>query len=314
MIEGKVSLTVYLDVIWLLNFFFDLFLILLTGLILKRKLRWWKIITASLLGSSMVLFLFTPYGQLASHPIAKLLTSCFIVLLAFGFGRFRIFFQNLLSFYFVSFVVGGGMLGTYFFFEFSMVFQDSVLLTNSNSFGDPISWTFVLIGFPIAWYYARHQFDQVEMTKIQYDQIVQVTIRLNEKVETVKGLIDSGNQLYDPISKTPVMIIETGKVQHIIPPSILAIIEDDNPIEKMHEVDTNWLNKLRIIPYRGVGNDHQFLVAFKPDEVTIEKNSETIVVSKVFVGLNGRSLSADGNYECIVHPKMLQSGRIKNVS
>ncbi len=262
----------------------------------------------------MVLFLFTPFAESASHPLTKFFVSCMMVIVAFGFKRFRFFIQSLLAFYFVSFVIGGGMLGTYYFFEVSFVFQDSVILTNANGFGDPISWLFVLIGFPLTWFYSRHQFDQVEMTKIHYDQIVEVSIEISGKSIILKGLIDSGNQLYDPITKLPVMIVESEKMVQIIPQEIIDLVSDQDPLEKMHETDHCWMNRLRIIPYRGVGQDHQFLFAIKPDEVIIQHREGSINVKKVLIGLNNRTLSSDGNYACIVHPKMIQSGRTENVS
>lgn len=312
--EGKVGLFVYLDIIWLLNFCFDLLLILLTALMLKRRLKWLNIILAAIIGSSMVVLLFTPLSTIASHPLTKFFVSCLIALCAFGFGRFRFFIQNVLAFYFVSFVIGGTLLGTYYFFEFSFVFQDTLMMTNSNGFGDPISWAFVLVGFPIAWYYARHQFDQVEMTKIQYDQIVHVTITVAEKKVAMNGLIDSGNHLCDPITKVPVMIAETDHILHLIPEEIHPLLTCENPLDKMHETEHSFMNRLRVIPYRGVGQDHQFLFAFRPDKVSIEKEEGTLVIRKVLIGLNNRMLSSDGHYECILHPKMIQIGKMEHVS
>ncbi|VWA41068.1 Sporulation sigma-E factor processing peptidase (SpoIIGA), partial [Bacillus altitudinis] len=85
---------IYLDVIWLLNFCFDLLLLLLTAFILKRQVKKRRYMLGALIGSSIVLLLFTPFAMIVSHPLGKLLFSVLIVLGTFGFQRFRSFFQK----------------------------------------------------------------------------------------------------------------------------------------------------------------------------------------------------------------------------
>lgn len=158
-------MTIYLDAIWLMNFCFDIMLLFLTAIILKRNIVWKKIMIASLIGSAIVILLFSPFAQLASRPESKLILSCVMVLYAFGFKKFRYFIENLLTFYFVTFAVGGGMLGTYYFFQVGFSFQNNMILTNGNGFGNPVSWLFIVVGFPIIWYFSRLRLEQVEAKK-----------------------------------------------------------------------------------------------------------------------------------------------------
>lgn len=51
-------MALYLDVIWFLNFCIDFLLIVLTGMVLKRKMQKWRLITGSLIGSLYVFFAF----------------------------------------------------------------------------------------------------------------------------------------------------------------------------------------------------------------------------------------------------------------
>jgi stage II sporulation protein GA (sporulation sigma-E factor processing peptidase) len=310
----KRGLSIYLDVIWLLNFCFDLLLIVLTAIILKRRIKWRNVLLSALIGSLLVLIFFTPFANISSHPLTKFFVSCLMIITAFGMKRLRYILQNLLMFYFVSFVMGGAMIGTYYFFEVSFLFHDNMIMTNAGGFGDPISWLFIIIGFPIIWYYSRLQFDQVEETKIQFEHIVVVTILFMDRTISLKGLIDSGNQLYDPITKTPVMIVEMEKMKRILPEEMVQFISEKDPLSLIEVNEPSWIDHLRIIPYRAVGFDHQFLFAIKPQEIFIEKNGERIKVKKALVGINKTNLSSDGHYECILHPKMIQKGKIENAS
>lgn len=297
-----------------MNFCFDLMLILLTAIILKRQMKWINVIVSALIGSSIILFFFSPYAEIVNHPLVKFFVSSLMVMISFGYKRIRFFMQNLLTFYFVSFVVGGALLGTHYFFEFSFIFQDQVFLTNVSNLGDTISWLFIIIGFPIVWYFSRFQFDHLEMTKIHYENIISAKIQMMNHSVSLRGLIDSGNQLYDPITKLPVMIVEMEKMKAIIPEEIFEFLSQEDPLSKLEHVNHPMISKMRIIPYRSVGQSHQFLFAVKPDKVMIEKQNQTISVTKVLLGLSQTKLSSDESYDCIVHPKMIQSGKIGNVS
>ncbi|MED4452781.1 sigma-E processing peptidase SpoIIGA [Metabacillus fastidiosus] len=308
-------MSIYLDVIWFLNFSFDLFLLLLTAIILKRKIKKLRLLLGALIGSGIVILMFTPFSFIAVHPLGKLAISVLMVLISFGFQRFRSFFQSLLTFYFVTFMIGGGMLGTHYFMQVEMGVLDGVMMTSSTGFGDPISWLFVLIGFPLAWYFSRNRLESLETKKIKFDQLVQVLIKVDSNELLLRGLIDSGNQLYDPISRSPVMIIDASKAKSFLPEKlfeqalkddVMASVSQDS--EEAHE----WEHRVRLIPYRVVGHENQFLLGFKPDEISIQTKEGTIHVKKAVIGLNRTTLSSDDEYDCIIHPKMMQG--IQNVS
>ncbi len=302
-------MTIYLDVIWLLNFFFDSFLLFLTAIILKRKVKKWRIFLGALIGSSIVLFYFTPYGAISSHPVMKLLYSILIVYSAFGFLKFRYFIKNLVTFYFITFMVGGGMLGLHYFFQTDIAFINGALMTQSSGFGDPVSWITVLIGFPLVWYFSKHNMEEIEMTKINYEQLVKVQVKIGEDYMYLKGLIDSGNQLYDPITQTPVMILETVRAASCFPAALIQ--QSQNPeVLDFSTIDPSWANRIRVVPYRAVGQEHQFLLAIRPDQVVIMNNEKEITVKKVLIGLSHTTLSSNGDYECINHPKMLTNTNI----
>ncbi|MBO9130256.1 sigma-E processing peptidase SpoIIGA [Bacillus sp. 165] len=298
-------MVVYADVIWLLNFCIDGLLLLLTAVILKRKVKRWKVLLGAFIGSTIVIFAFTPFAYIMNHPIAKLLYSVVMVYTVFGFQRFRTFFQTVMMFYFVTFMVGGGLIGLHYFIQ-SDILPHDVVNANSISFGDPVSWLFVLIGFPIILYFSKQRIESIEVKKLKYDQIVKVNITIGEQTIEIDGLIDSGNQLYDPISKLPVMILDVQHARELFPAWLIEHSKNIMAITETTE-DPFWLNRLRIIPYRGVGQQHQFLAAIRPDAVHLLHNGENHTVTKVLIGLNHTTLSTDNEYHCILHPKMFLS-------
>ncbi|MEK4651448.1 MULTISPECIES: sigma-E processing peptidase SpoIIGA [Niallia] len=299
-------MAIYLDVIWLLNFLFDSLLLYLTGILLKKKIIHWRILLGGLIGSLIILFSITPLSPYTNHPISKLLFSIVMVAMAFGYKRFRTYIQALMIFYLATFLIGGTLIGAHYFIQFDFNLSSSVLLASIKGFGDPISWLFVLLGFPIAWYFSRRNVEGMEVTKIQYEQIIDVIFQVGGKEFSIKGLVDSGNQVYDPISRLPVMFVSLKNIEKDMPAEIIRLTDQPEAIiYGSQPIAPEWESKMRIIPYKVVGKDHQLLIAVKPDSLLLKKEQEVIAVEKGLISFTNQVLSAEGIFDCIVHPKML---------
>ncbi len=237
-----------------------------------------------------------------------------MILTAFGYKRFRYFLSGVFTLYLVTFLAGGALIGVHYFIQFDLNLASNVALGSIKGFGDPISWLFVLIGFPIAWHFSKTNFERLEVTKIQYEKMVDVTVKLGNTMMKVKGLIDNGNQLYDPISKMPVMFVSLKNVKDV-PEEIMKLATEGERIilgEEEFAQDLDFV--LRIIPYKVVGREHQLIIAVKPNEILIESEGEILLVEKGLVSFTTQELSSDGAFQCIVHPKMLTGFKSKGTT
>ncbi|MCM3706135.1 MULTISPECIES: sigma-E processing peptidase SpoIIGA [Cytobacillus] len=299
-------MTVYLDVIWALNFMFDSLLLYLTAIILKRETGLWKIFAGGFIGSVIILLAFTPFNEYSGHPFTKLLFSIVMVLAVFGYKRLRYFVKALMTFYFATFLVGGSLIGIHYFINFDFTLSSSVMMASIKGFGDPISWLFVVIGFPLAWHFSKRNVEGIEMTKIHYDSLILVRVVINEAEYCFNGLIDSGNQLYDPISKMPVMFISIKDRLDEFPPEISKMAGNPEDIIMGSEsIGADWEHKMRVIPCKVVGQEHQLIIGFKPDRILFEKENEIIEAERGLISFSMQQLSSDDSFQCIVHPKML---------
>ncbi|MGR3763777.1 sigma-E processing peptidase SpoIIGA [Rossellomorea sp. NS-SX7] len=307
-------MTLYLDVIWLLNVCVDFILLWLTGLLLKRQFALWRIAIGSLIGSAIIILSFSPYAYVVGNPLVKLLFSLIMVYSAFGFKRFRYYLTNLLMFYFVTFLTGGILIGAHYFLTFNPGTEATVLLASIKGFGDPISWVFVMIALPIAWYFSKGRMDSVEHVKIQYDQLVDVAIKIGDYEFSVKGLVDSGNQLQDPISKTPVIIVSISSLKDSVPEEVSMLCEEAEDIfSGQLNLEVEWSDRLRIVPAQSVGRKSQLLAAIKPDSIIL-KDHESSWSSSGLIVFRHEPLSADESFGAIVHPRMASGKPIQNVS
>ncbi|WP_445488399.1 sigma-E processing peptidase SpoIIGA [Niallia sp. 03133] len=306
-------MAIYLDVIWLLNLLFDSLLLYLTAIVLKRNARIWRIILGGFIGSLIILCAVTPLRDYTSHPVSKLLFSIVMILIAFGYKKFRYFISGLLTFYFATFLIGGTLIGVHYFIQFDFQLTYSVLNASVKGFGDPISWLFVLLGFPLAWHFSKKNVEGIEMTKIKYDQIVEVGFRLANQQFSLRGLVDSGNQVYDPITRVPVMFVSLNSLNSEIPKDLIVFTENaDAVIYGEKSVSEEWESKMRIIPYKVVGKEHQLIIAIKPDDLFITIDHEIIAVEKGLISFTKQQLSSDDSFDCIVHPKMLTGKKMIN--
>jgi len=70
-----------------------------------------------------------------------------------------------------------------------------------------------------------------------------------------------------------------------------------------------WKDRLRLVPYRGVGGEIRLMLAFRPDAVEITLSGGRVVrTTRVLVGLEGGSLSPDGVYRAVIHPDLTEAG------
>lgn len=308
-------MTLYLDVIWLLNWLFDCLLLYWTAIILKRRASAFRIILGGLIGSSIVLFAFTPYNNLVDNAFMKILYSVFMVAAVFGFIRLKVFLKNLASLYLVTFLSGGILLGLHYLFQFKISSLQTGMAASLNRFGDPVSWMFIMIGFPLAWQFSKRAFASMEMTNITYEQMARVEIKIDGFQCSLDGLIDSGNQLYDPLSRAPVMIVSIDGVEiKAIPEDVLDLIRNPDSILQQESFHYTWSDRMRIIPCKVVGNDHQLLTAVKPDSIKIFQAGKEFDVRTGLISFTFQKLSPDHSYHCIVHPKMLTGTIVESAS
>jgi stage II sporulation protein GA (sporulation sigma-E factor processing peptidase) len=309
---GGSDLIVYLDVIWGLNWLFDALLLYLTAIMLKRSVKIWRVFAGGLIGSLLILLAITPFTY-AGHPAVKLAFSVMMVLAAFGYKRVSFFFKSLMTFYLVTFLIGGALTGVHYFISFDLDLTSSVAIANVKGFGDPVSWLFILLGFPLAWHFSRQGIGHMEMAKIQFDQLVTARISCYGMDLRLKGLVDSGNQLYDPISRMPVMFVSIASLLDEVPEAVKNMAENpERIIMGEGDIPPELEHRMKIIPCRVVGQEHQLIIAMKPDILEIESDGKIYNVEKALVSFTTQQLSVDDAFQCIIHPKMLSGTASEN--
>ncbi|GAA0364716.1 hypothetical protein GCM10008968_20630 [Bacillus horti] len=202
-------------------------------------------------------------------------------------------------------------MGLHFFFQSQHEVMNGILQTQSSGYGDPISWLFVVGGFIGMFWFSRSRWHQIEVTKRSVQELVEVEVSFGGHQIHCQGLVDTGNQLRDPVTKAPVMMLEQSCFEHVLPELLAKQLLDQDMMqgfnmEAVQEYE-EWTTRIRVIPYRGVRQGMQLMYALKPDYVKIILNQESYISSQVLIGLNQQSLSREGLFQAVVHPDLLQN-------
>ncbi|RYL95412.1 sigma-E processing peptidase SpoIIGA [Sporolactobacillus sp. THM7-4] len=302
-------MVLYLDAIWLLNLLIDACLLQLTAVLLKRQIHPCRLWCGAFTASAIVLILFTPFAILVTHPIGKVLFSMVIIFIAFGYHRLSIFLQNLAAFYFSAFAIGGGLFALHYFFQTSSVYANKGFLTTLN-YGDPISWIMVVLGFPVLWLFSKKRMDQAVIRKWQSSMGASVTIQVLDLNIEARGMIDSGNKLYDPLTRAPVMFLSREACGDSLPDVLFHSEGGMEQLLAQEELSDEWKNRIVFIPYRAIDGSRRFTAAFRPDRVLIMHEGKIIECRKVCIALTENQLSPSGDFNSIIHPDMLLHGKV----
>ncbi|WP_017471806.1 sigma-E processing peptidase SpoIIGA [Amphibacillus jilinensis] len=297
-------MTIYLDAIWVLNLLIDFMILQLTGYLVKKKNRGWSVWLASLFASSMVFIAVLYPSSIVLHPLGKILFSCVILFIGFKYVSFIDYVKTLMIFYFASFTLGGALMGVHFLFQQSFELNDFGFLTVSTGFGTPISWGFVVIGFPLCWWFTRQTMDKQTLINYQAEQIYSCQIKVLNRVVNSTAYLDSANHLIDPISQKPVVIIDNVIIKQLFSEDMVLRLKQMNQTLDLSKQDNQITNMIHFIPYQDVSNENGILLALKPDLFAFSNQTQAYRTKNVLLGLRFGPLSSGQHYHCLLNPKV----------
>lgn len=125
----------------------------------------------------------------------------------------------------------------------------------------------------------------------------EVLFHWNGTEVSVCGFVDTGNFLYDPISHLPVCILEEEAFKRYFHHSLEEFI-------KKYETD-----RIRLIPYRSIGKEEGVMTAICVSDLKIIEEKRRIEVPHAVIAVSKVSLSKWGQYEMLLHPDLIKNGR-----
>ena len=263
----------YIDSVFFVQFVMNLYLLSITGKILKCTATHFRIMFGALFGAAMIcLVILAPFSNIKIRLIIGAIpVSMSMIRIVFKIHTPRLLVKSCMVMAFCSFFLGSIVLWLDSRFAWPGWFKNSVR-------------TLVLFAF------FGYRFLLFLIRKFQNeknDDLKEIRIPIGEHNVHIKALLDTGNHLSEPISGAPVCIMSESAAKefqaYFVP-------------EKYHA-----------IPFRSVGKSLGIMDAYELPELVIEDTYREICCKHVIVAICNTGISKDSVYQMILHPELIEN-------
>ena len=301
-------MTVYIDVILIENLVMNYIILFATSIVLKIQRKQIRIILASLLGAIYTVITYiSNLKQIYSNIFLKLILSLIIIYIAFYPKTLKKLLKFTLIFYLTSFVFGGAAFALIY-----IVKPQEILLNNGLSL-ESTSMKVILISALVAFFIIVIGFKIVKNKISSKDMYCDLEVKINKKTINTRAMIDTGNFLKEPITNTPVIVLEHTLLYEGIAKEILNNMEqilggDFSNIPD--DIREKYISKLKVIPFSSLGKQNGMLLGIKAEEVII-KDEEERKIDNVIIGIYNKSLTKRGEYRALIGLELLEKEQYK---
>jgi stage II sporulation protein GA (sporulation sigma-E factor processing peptidase) len=268
---------VYADVLVSINLFVSYFILLAVSRFLNIEVKRLNLILASLLGGVYSLTIFLPPMSMFFSLLIKLITPATMLLVVFGFRDIKFFLKAITTFHMINFIFLGAT-----FLLWNFVSPPGLFMKNDVVYIN-ISPIFLAISTFVS-YIIFTLMNKVTGRKVPEKIFLKVAIGIGGKEIEIRAKIDTGNTLREPFSSLPVMVVEYGHIQNIIPGEIKSFIDNSSISSKYSEgTSVNSNTNCRIVPFKAISGEG-ILPAFKPDKFYLI-NSEKPIFKEVYIAV-----------------------------
>jgi stage II sporulation protein GA (sporulation sigma-E factor processing peptidase) len=258
---------IYIDSLALLNFIINYLLLLAAARVGGTPFRRLRLAGAALFGAGYAVMVWLPGFGFLSGLFWKALSCAMMTIIAFGGVKLFRLLRLCLLFVAASFLLGGAVLAL------------GMLAGTPSAGGIP----YMPVDFKTLFLTAGLSYAVLTLAFKHFGrhggrELTGVSAVWGERRIYAQALMDSGHTLTDPISGNEVIILDGRIALDLLPPQAaelldIALLRD--PAGVMELMGNIHLGiRFRLIPFRAVGVDCGFLLAFRPDSLSIGgKNS-----------------------------------------
>lgn len=263
--------TVYIDILFIENFFLDFFVLYITAFALGRRFSFMRASIASLVGAFYTCSLYISKFDFFENIIFKIMIMAFMLFIVFKIREVYDLIKCMLTFVFMNIILGGSifLVNSSFFSE-----KEGIFHIKPRYFGVIIGLFLILIFGNLIVVLVKKSMEQSLSKK-------ELTLVYKNKKISLNTFSDTGNTLIDPITKSSVVVVSRDKLKNLI--------DEENISE---------IKNFRLIPCKTVTDKYELLYGFKPDKF-LYNNKEinaVVAISKT---------EFDGEYDAIINPLTL---------
>jgi len=261
---------IYLDIIFILNFLFDLILLFAVAIILRRQPSFKRLVLGALVGGISIFALFIPLSSFMLFLI-KIGVSFLMVITTFSYRDKRYTMRNMFYLYTTSIILGGFL----YLLNVEFSYKNDGLIFYHN--GLSVNFITLIVLSPIIIYvYVK----QIKELKNNYSKYYTVDIYLKDGTrKEVIGFLDTGNHLYDPYFNRPIILVN----------------------KKDFSFNYKDLKNIVLVPYE-TASSHGLLKCIVVDKIYIQGVGTK---KNVLLGLSEKKIKIDG-VDCLLHEALIE--------
>ncbi|HHX59566.1 MAG TPA: sigma-E processing peptidase SpoIIGA [Epulopiscium sp.] len=299
------TLEVYLDILFLLNFIMDYFIFWIVSKITYQKTTTKRLCIGSLIGAGLYcLVVITPFLRVINIVTYLVILPLIPIKIIFKPKKIKSWVQIFIIANITALAIGGMSYGLLYWVQEQKIVANIYKKTYEN-FSIWILLVSTLgsyVVIQIARYYMQKRNPRVK-------KLYSVRISFNKQIVDFETLLDTGNKVYDPLTKDPVIIVEYKILKQLLPLEIRTMYEktEIHMTSIVQEVSSGEFGtRIRLIPYHSLGNPNGILLGFKPDGVYIGNNGEDSPIENVVIGIYQHNLSSEDTYHGLLHEDLLK--------
>lgn len=299
--------TVYLDQVFLGNLVMNYAILWAASKISRVQATRVRLVCGAALGAVYALAVLAPGYEYLLSLWFKIIISTLMLSITFAPLPPRKFLACLGTFYLASFALGGITLGMIFFIHSGEITSfDGVASVVSRNF-----WPGVLLGLAAFWVAGRGITSA--MNRGVFDNLfkMNITIINGETQIKTEALLDTGNQLHDPMTGCPVIVVEYAVMKPLLPMEIRAIYEQGGEPDVWQILQSlghgSCAARFSAVPFQSLGRGNGLMLGFRPEEVLIEFQKRQVRAGRLIVGICREKLDARGAYHALLTPNILET-------
>lgn len=286
---------VYIDTVFIINFAVNFLMLLAAAKFSGYPYRKLRLFISAVFGGMYGVLTCVPNLKILSSIGFKVATGAAMVFIGFGFISFRRYLKYLMLFFLVSVVFGGGVFAIY------LAGGGDIKEFGSNVLYSRISPNVLIISVLLCYGFVSIFFSGLGRHGGSSGEVTQIKVSLGERKVNISALIDTGNTLYDPITRAAVLVAEVDAVKDVFPPRIQGLFDksllgDTEALVILSEIDSELARRFRLIPFKSVGLESGILLAFRPDKVIVAGREQ----KGMLIALSPNELSEGAGYSALV--------------
>ncbi len=205
-------MTIYIDTLFLVNFFMDSVILFVTSCLTRERPYTLRLFVGAVLSAIYGSLMFLPNLSFLYGGVCKIIASFLFVIASFGYKNKKSFIRSYLTFWLVTLLSGGIVFGISVWTDFGEVLQtvvsNGIVYMNVN----PL----LLISASGILYFLMEMYRRMCVRNFSKAKLyVDFVVTYMGKDYNLRGLIDTGCELFEPISGAPVIIVDREEVKDV---------------------------------------------------------------------------------------------------